>query len=69
MVKDPGCLVNLINDPALTSQINEFRTELQKVMEQTNDHQMPNYRVNSKALLPAAPIHNSPFKQHVQGLL
>ena len=43
-VKDPGCLANLINDPAFAGQIEEFRAELLKTMEQVKDQETPNYR-------------------------
>ena len=51
---DPGCLVNLIDEPALAGQIGEFRTELLKIMERTNDQETPNYTADFKASQPAA---------------
>jgi N-sulfoglucosamine sulfohydrolase len=47
--KDPGCLINLIDDPALAPQIEEFRAELLKTMEHTNDQETPNYRADPKS--------------------
>ncbi|HEV2296768.1 MAG TPA: sulfatase [Tepidisphaeraceae bacterium] len=54
-VKDPGCLVNLINEPTLAQQIHEFRTELLKTMERTNDHETPNFRSDFQASRGAHP--------------
>ena len=54
-VKDPGCLVNLIDNPALASQIDEFRMELLKIMQRTNDHETPNFRADFKVAGPVAP--------------
>jgi hypothetical protein len=55
-VNDPGCLVNLIDGPALAHQIDEFRMELLKLMERTNDQETPNYRADYfKASQPADP--------------
>ena len=55
-VNDPGCLKNLINEPALADQIARFRAELLKVMEQTNDQELPNYETDmSKPATPDAP--------------
>jgi arylsulfatase A-like enzyme len=45
-VNDPGCLVNLIDDPALARPIGQFRAELLRTMEQVNDQEMPNYRAH-----------------------
>jgi hypothetical protein len=45
-VNDPGCLVNLIDGPTLAHQIDEFRMELLKIMERTNDQETPNYRAD-----------------------
>jgi N-sulfoglucosamine sulfohydrolase len=44
--KDPGCMVNLINHPALAREIDEFRAELLQTMERTNDQETANYREN-----------------------
>jgi N-sulfoglucosamine sulfohydrolase len=54
-VNDPGCLVNLIDEPALTDRIDEFRMELLKIMERTNDQETPNYRADFQASQSAAP--------------
>ncbi len=54
-VSDPGCLVNLIGEPAQAHQTDEFRRELLKIMERTNDHETPNYRADFKTSQPAAP--------------
>jgi N-sulfoglucosamine sulfohydrolase len=54
-VNDPGCLANLIDEPALASQIDEFRRQLLTIMEQTNDHETQNYRADFQACRPAAP--------------
>lgn len=42
--RDPGCLVNLIDEPSLSARIDEFRAELLKTMESTHDQETPNYR-------------------------
>ena len=47
-VKDPGCLANLVNDPAVAREVDEFRAELLKVMARTNDQELPNLRENLK---------------------
>ena len=54
-VNDPGCLVNLIDEPALACQLDAFRRELLKIMEQTKDHETPNYRADFQASRQAAP--------------
>jgi hypothetical protein len=54
-VNDPGCLVNLLDKPALADQIDEFRMELLKIMERTNDQETPNYTADFNASRPAAP--------------
>jgi N-sulfoglucosamine sulfohydrolase len=41
---DPGCLKNLIDDPALADTVAGFRAELLKVMQRTNDQELANYR-------------------------
>jgi hypothetical protein len=43
-VKDPGCLVNLIDDPAMKSQIARFHAELLRIMRQTKDQETANYQ-------------------------
>jgi N-sulfoglucosamine sulfohydrolase len=43
-VKDPGCLVNFINDPGFAGQIDKFRAELLRTMVQVNDQETANYR-------------------------
>jgi hypothetical protein len=45
-IKDPGCLTNLIDEPALAGEIKGFRAELLKVMERTNDQELANFRDN-----------------------
>jgi arylsulfatase A-like enzyme len=54
-VNDPGCLVNLLDKPALADQIDEFRMELLKIMERTNDQETPNYRADFQTSQQAAP--------------
>ena len=39
---DPGCLKNLIDQPDLAKQIDEFRAELLKVMRGTKDQELAN---------------------------
>jgi N-sulfoglucosamine sulfohydrolase len=45
-VNDPGCLDNLIDDPALARTIDEFRAELLKTMERIDDQETPNFQAD-----------------------
>jgi hypothetical protein len=42
--KDPGCLTNLIHDPALSATIQKFRAELLQTMQRTNDQELENFK-------------------------
>jgi hypothetical protein len=43
-VRDPGCLKNLIKDPAHAKTIQKFRAELLKMMGLTNDQELAKFR-------------------------
>ena len=43
-VKDPGCLHNLIDQPAHAQRIERFRVELLKTMQEIEDQELANYR-------------------------
>lgn len=47
--RDPGCLTNLIHDPALSDMIQKFRAELLRTMEQTNDQELANFKADLAA--------------------
>ena len=49
--KDPGCLHNLVERPAYQEVLNEMRMKMIKVLTETGDHEMENYR----KLLEASP--------------
>jgi N-sulfoglucosamine sulfohydrolase len=46
---DPGCLKNLIDNPRLAQTITAYRDELLKVMQRTNDQELPNYQAHLDA--------------------
>jgi hypothetical protein len=55
-VEDPGCLKNLIADPALAAEIDKFRAELLKTLRKTSDQELANYQADLKSkgrLLPS----------------
>lgn len=41
--RDPGCLHNLINDPAARQVRDEFRLKMKALLERTQDHELENY--------------------------
>jgi arylsulfatase A-like enzyme len=53
-VDDPGCLNNRILDSALAEEIDMFRRELLRILEQTHDQEAPNYRAYLDGSLAAA---------------
>ena len=52
--KDPGCLVNLIHEPALVSTIHEYRQALLAVMRRTKDQELPNFQETLTRTPPAS---------------
>jgi N-sulfoglucosamine sulfohydrolase len=59
-VKDPGCLANLIDDPARAPEIRQFRAELLRIMQRTNDHETPNYLADVDASRLSSPASGTP---------
>ena len=42
--EDPGCLNNLAENPEYSSLLKEFRMRMEKVLLETDDHELENYR-------------------------
>ena len=42
--KDPGCLINLAKNPEYQTVIKSYRKKMLKLLEETKDHELENYK-------------------------